>query len=79
MPKRNKLRDKIAANIDLAKTVLFNIFAPNLTKHITRRYWEMYDALQDRDEEYETDVNDAWERIHELEAELEQLKGKKRS
>lgn len=79
MPKCNKLRDKIAAKIDLAKTVLFNVFAPNLTKHITRRYWEMYDALQDRDEEYETDVNDAWERIHELEAELEQLKGKKRS
>ena len=79
MSKRNKLRDKIAAKADLVKTILFNIFAPNLTKHITRRYWEMYDALQDRDEEYETDVNDAWERIHELEAELEQLKSKKRS
>ena len=79
MSKRNKLRDKIAAKADLVKTILFNIFAPNLTKHITRRYWEMYDALRDRDEEYETDVNDAWERIHELEAELEQLKSKKRS
>lgn len=79
MPKRNKLRGKIAAKIDLAKTVLFNIFAPNLTKHITRRYWEMYDALQDRDEEYETDVNDAWKRIHELETELERLKSKKQN
>lgn len=77
MPKRNKLRDKISARVDLVKTILFNIFAPSLTKHITRRYWEMYDALQDRDEEYELDVNDAWERIHQLEAELEQLKSEK--
>ncbi len=77
MSKRNKLRDKIAAKVDLVKTILFNIFAPNLTKHITRRYWEMYDALQDRDEEYETDVNDAWERIDRLEAELKQLKSEK--
>lgn len=73
-----KLRDKIEAKIDLIKTILFNVFAPNLAKHITRRYWEMYDALQERDEEYELDMNDAWERIHALESELEQLKGEKR-
>ena len=79
MKKCNKLKEKATAKVDLVKSILFNIFAPNLTKHITKRYWEMYDALQDRDEEYETDVNDAWERIHELETELEQLKGKKRS
>ena len=77
MTEHNKLKDGVAAKVDLIKTILFNTFAPNLTKHITRRYWEMYDALRDRDEEYETDLNDAWERIRELEAELKQLKGEK--
>lgn len=68
------LRNKIDAAVDATKTILFNIFAPNLTKHILERYWSLYDALRERDEEYETDVNDAWERIGELEAENAKLK-----
>lgn len=67
------LRVKMAAKIDYLKTLGWNLFAPNLYKHLVQRYSELMDALDERDEEYDTDINLADEENRRLKAENQKL------
>ena len=70
----NKFSDFIRSKIDYLKTLLWNLFAPNMYKLLYQRYMELRDALDERDEEYETDITLADEKNRELTAENLELK-----
>lgn len=70
----NKFSDFIRSEIDYLKTLLWNLFAPNVYKLLYQRYIEMRDALDERDEEYETDITLADEKNRALMAENERLR-----
>lgn len=70
----NKFSDFMRSKIDYLKTVLWNLFAPNMYKLLYQRYIEMRDALDERDEEYETDITLADEKNRALMAENERLR-----
>ena len=70
----NKFSDFIRSKIDYLKTLLWNLFAPNMYKLLYQRYMELRDALDERDEEYETDITLADEKSRALTAENLELK-----
>lgn len=71
--KLSGLRAKTTAKIDYLKTLGWNLFAPNLYKHLVQRYSELMGALDERDEEYDTDINLADEENRRLKAENQKL------
>lgn len=70
----NKFSDFIRSKIDYFKTLLWNLFAPNMYKLLYQRYMELRDALDERDEEYETDITLADEKNRALTAENLELR-----
>lgn len=70
----NKFSDFIRSKIDYLKTLLWNLFAPNMYKLLYQRYMELRDALDERDEEYETDITLADEKNRALMAENLELR-----
>ena len=70
----NKFSDFIRSKIDYLKTLLWNLFAPNMYKLLYQRYMELRDALDERDEEYEADITLADEKNRALTAENLELK-----
>ena len=70
----NKFSDFIRSKIDYLKTLLWNLFAPNMYKLLYQRYMELRDALDERDEEYETDITRADEKNRALTAENLELR-----
>lgn len=65
----NPFGDRSAAEIwDLVKEWLWRIFAPRAYADLWQRYQYLRRAMDERDEEYETDITDADLRIKELEA-----------
>ena len=70
----NKFSDFIRSKIDYLKTLLWNLFAPNMYKLLYQRYMELRDALDERDEEYETDIMLADEKNRALTAENLELR-----
>ena len=70
----NKFSDFIRSKIDYLKTLLWNLFAPNMYKLLYQRYMELRDALDERDEEYEIDITLADEKNRALTAENLELK-----
>ena len=70
----NKFSDFMRSKIDYLKTLLWNLFAPNMDKLLYQRYMELRDALDERDEEYETDITLADEKSRALTAENLELR-----
>lgn len=70
----NKFSDFMRSKIDYLKTLLWNLFAPNMYKLLYQRYMELRDALDERDEEYETDITLADEKNRALMAENLELR-----
>lgn len=70
----NKFSDFIRSKIDYLKTLLWNLFAPNMYKLLYQRYMELRDALDERDEEYEIDITLADEKNRALTAENLELR-----
>ena len=65
----NPFGDRSAAEIwELVKEWLWRIFAPRAYADLWQRYQYLRRAMDERDEEYETDITDADLRIKELEA-----------
>lgn len=65
----NPFGDRSAAEIwELVKEWLWRIFAPRAYADLWQRYQYLRRAMDERDEEYETDITDADLRIKALEA-----------
>lgn len=73
----NKIKLWWFQKIDLVKTALWNTFAPNYYKLLEKRYVEMRDALDARDEEYEADLNELADENSKLVEELEKVKAER--
>ena len=69
-----KFKAFIRGKLDFIKTLGWNIFAQNLYKHLLMRYTELRDALDARDEEYDAEINLAYEEIRALKTENEMLR-----
>lgn len=69
-----KFKALIRGKLDFLKTLGWNIFAPNFYKHLLMRYTELRDALDARDEEYDAEINLAYEEIRTLKTENEMLR-----
>lgn len=69
----DKIINYINMKADAAKTVLWNLFAPNYFKLLQSRYAEMKHALDIRDHEYEADMDELQAENDALRAENEQL------
>ena len=59
----------IDSKVDLIKTALFNLFAPNLCKLLYTRYTELRDRMDALDEEYSEDISAAHDEIKNLTSE----------
>lgn len=56
----------IESKVDLIKTALFNLFAPNLYKLLYQRYMELRSMMDTLDEEYSVDISASYEKIRGL-------------
>ena len=75
----NPFGDRSAAEIwELVKEWLWRIFAPRAYADLWQRYQYLRRAMDERDEEYETDITDADRKIKELEEKCRRLDARNR-